>query len=273
MLKKIILFMFIFIFLFPLTFVSATNVTNTDYLQSDYSYNIDMTNTRYITQSSGYKIIIEDDADLLTSEEEEELKKQMMYLSEFGNVLFKTTNVGGLGNSTKYLENYYYSKFKNDNGVGFYIDMKARQICACADGDLDEIISSDDCDTIMDNVYRYATNENYLECAIEAYSQMNRLLSGEKIAQSMKYISNAFLSVMIAVLISYKLFMMKSNPKKASNSEVISKCETSLKNSEIIVTKTGTHREYSPISDSSSSGGSSGGGGGGFSGSSGSHGF
>ena len=211
---------------------------------------------------SGPKIIIEDDADLLTDSEEQQLVSQMMPLTEFGYVMFKTTNtVNSTGTSLRYIQNYYYSKLGNKSGVAFYIDMNKRQVCACATGGLDKVITSSKCDTIMDNVYTYARKGNYYECAVKTFSQMNNLLNGEKIAESMKYICNGILAIMISLFASYGFIRLVSNNKKVSNKELIDECNIFLEHSEIEVKKTGTHSEYSPVSDSSSGGGSSGGGG------------
>ena len=240
--KRICLFFIIFIFFTPfVTQIKASDLTN-EYGDSN--------------------IIIEDDANLLTKQEKLQLKQKMAVLSEYGIVMFKTTNTTNKYTSLEYIQNYYYSKFGNKSGVAFYIDMNGRQICACATGGLEKIITSSKCDTIMDNVYKYATKSNYYECARETFSQMNKLLSGMKIEESMKYFCNAFLSVMISLFASYGIFMQISRNKKAQKKELVKECDISLEHSDIIIEKTGTHKVYSPIRDSSSSsgGGSFGGG-------------
>ena len=254
--RLFVLLMFFILLLISVTQVKATNLNDEN---------------KYADTS----IIIEDDANLLTKEEKYQLKQKMAVLSEYGYVMFKTTNIAGSGNSLKYIQDYYYSKLQNNSGVAFYIDMNNRQVCACATGGLDKIITGSKCDTIMDNVYVYARKGNYYECAKETFSQMDKLLKGKKIEESMKYICNAFLSVMISLFTSYGIFMMMSRNKKASKDDLINECDVTLEHSDIMVKKTGSHRVYSPISDSGSSGGGSfgGGGGGGFSGSGGSHGF
>ncbi len=210
--------------------------------------------------NTGYKIIIEDDADLLPYNEEIELKAQMIGLTEFGNVVFKTTNTStGSVKPLKYIQNYYYKILGNESGVAFYIDMNSRQICACATGGLDKIITSGKCDMITDNVYKYASNGNYYECAKEAFTQMNTLLNGGKIAESMKYICNAFVAVMLSLLITYGVYIKACKNKKASANELTDECEVSFEHTPIKVALTGEHKVYSPVS--SSSGGSSGGGG------------
>ena len=224
------------------------------------------------------RVLVEDDADLLTPEEKEKITDEMKKLSEYGNVVFKSTNQSTSSDSLSYIKNYYYSKFQNDNGIAFYIDMKNRQICMCATGGLDEKITSSKCNIITDNVYMYATVGKYYLCVSNAFSQACDLLEGRKIAESMKYYSNSFLAMMLSLLISYGLFHFLSNNGKTTKSEIIEECIIKLDNRLIGVNKTGTHTVYVGDSDSSS-GGSSGGGssssssGGGFSGSGGSHSF
>lgn len=205
--------------------------------------------------SNHYSIIIEDDADLLTEIEEQQLKTQMEVLTEFGHVMFKTTDTANGTSSLRYIQNYYYSKLGNRSGVAFYIDMNKRQVCACATGGLDKIITSSKCDTIMDNVYTYARKGDYYGCAKETFSQMDRLLNGGRIAESMKYYCNAILSIMISLFVSYGFYILISGNRKASQRDLINECTVSLEHSPIEVAKTGSHRVYSPVSDSSSSGG------------------
>ena len=54
------------------------------------------------TNNSEYLIVIEDDANLLTEEEEQNLKIKMEELKEFGNVMFKTTNTYNSSSSLRY---------------------------------------------------------------------------------------------------------------------------------------------------------------------------
>lgn len=129
---------------------------------------------------------------------------------------------------------------------------------------LEKIVTSAKCDIITDNVYRYATNKKYYECAADVFSQVDKLLNGQKIAEPMKYICNSILSIMLSLFVTYGLFILCSRNGKASDKEIVNECDSSLKYSPVVVTKIGTHIVYSPISDSSSSdgsfGGSSGGG-------------
>ena len=106
------------------------------------------------------------------------------------------------------------------------------------------------------------------------------LLKGRKIAESMKYISNSFLALMISLFSSLMLFIYLSRNEKLSKEEIKELGLTSIKHSNLNVEKVGTHSVYSPKVDTSSSSSSSsitrsssGSSGGGFSGSGGSHKF
>ena len=200
------------------------------------------------------QILIEDEANLLSEKQEEDLRTNMIKLTEFGNVIFKTSNSITNKDPLKYIQNYYYSKFQNSSGVAFYIDMNQRKICACATGGLDKLITSSKCNTITDNVYRYASNNNYYQCASEAFNQMYKLLNGQKIAESMKYICNAILSLMLALFASFGLFKHLTSITKTGQKEILKECSVYLEHTPIIINKVGTHKEYSPVSDSSSGG-------------------
>ena len=91
---------------------------------------------------------------------------------------------------------------------------------------------------------------------------MEKVLNGKKIAESMKYICNAILAIMISILLNYGLVQIFMRNKKASYKEILEECNISFSHTPVIANKTGTRKEYSPVRDSSSSGGgfSSGGG-------------
>ncbi len=92
----------------------------------------------------------------------------------------------------------------------------------------------------------------------------------------MKYASNAVISIFIAFFLNFIIALIVSSTKKAEAKELISKSSVEFQVSNVVGTKTGEKKVYSPQSDSSgsgSSGGSGGGGGGGSSGGGGGHSF
>ena len=90
--KKFLKVLFIFISIFLVTLkVNAE------------SYN-------YVDEETNYKLIIEDDANLLSLEEINKLKDDMQPLTKYGNIMFKSINENNMSASS-YAKNYYHNTF------------------------------------------------------------------------------------------------------------------------------------------------------------------
>ena len=96
---------------------------------------------------------------------------------------------------------------------------------------------------------------------------MYTLLAGGKILEPMRHISNAVLAIVFSFFTTFLIVLAGSKIKKAKVNEIVNSCDVAFSATNVTGIKTGTHRVYSPVSESS--GGSSGGGGGGGGGSSG----
>ena len=226
----------------------------------------------YINPATNYKVVIEDDANLLSDTQIEDLKRKMIELTEYGNIMFKSINYNNTSTST-YASDYYHGRFGTASGSLFLIDMDKRQIYIFSDGANYNTITSNKAYSITDNVYRYASRERYFDCAYEAYDEMLTLLGGNKIAEPMKYTSNALLAIICAAFINFFIVMKVSKIKDAKDKDILSKCNIKFDVGEVTAEKTGTKKVYSPPSDSGGSSGGGGGGGGGSSGGGGGHGF
>jgi len=226
----------------------------------------------YVNEISNYKVIYEDDASLLSNEEKEKLKDIMIPLTEYGHIIFKTTSEN-MYSTDSYARDYYHKTIGTESGTLFLIDMDKRNIYIFSDGDNYKIITKSKAYIITDNVYKDATREKYFDCAKEAFSEIKTLLDGGKILEPMRYISNVVISLTVSAFISFFIALSKTKMKKAKNSEILKNCHIAFQTGDVSVTKTGSHRVYSPVSDSSSGGSSGGGGGGGSSGGGGGHSF
>ena len=227
----------------------------------------------YVNEINNYKVIYEDDAKLLSEDEKEKLKEVMIPLTEYGNIMFKTINDNSYTSTDAYASNYYHNTIGTSSGTLFLIDMDRRNIFIFSDGSNYNVITKSKAYIITDNVYTYASKEKYFDCAREAFSEIKTLLDGGKILEPMRHISNALLSLTVSAFITFFIALSRTRIKKAKNSEILKNCHIAFQTGEVSVTKTGTHRVYSPQSDSSSGGSSGGGGGGGSSGGGGGHSF
>lgn len=250
------------------------NINNEEY----NIVNPEVTNETNINNNSTYKCIIEDNANLLTDEEEKRLYEVMFPLTEYGHIMFKSIDNNDYTTSS-YARAEYHEKFNTDSGTLFLIDMDNREIYIFSDGHNYRVINDNKAYSITDNVYRYASNRDYYSCASEAFKQMLELMKGNTIIEPMRYISNALISITIAAFINFFIVMRKSKIKNAHEKEILKNCKIDFNIGDITVRKSGTRRVYSPVSDSSGSSGgggggsSGGGGGGGSSGGGGGHGF
>ena len=217
----------------------------------------------FSNKETKYSIYLDDWADLLTPDEEEALLEVMEPITAYGNVAFVSIADNPEYSSKRYAQKYYQEHFGYDSGIVFLVDMDERYLWIQCNGAIYKTITTSYSNTITDNVYSYASDEDYLTCASKAFEQVNTLLEGRRIAQPMKYISNALLAIVLALMINYFLVMTRSRSRKASNSQVLNGIF-----SKVAITNTQTSfvnqtKRYSPQSSSSSSSGSRSGGGGG----------
>jgi len=236
---------------------------NTDaYVYKEYSYTNEETN---------YKAIIEDKANLLSLTDKEKLFDEMKPLTKFGHIAFVSTD-NNYNSVETFSDNYYHTNFGTESGTIFVIDMSNRKIYIFSDGANYRVVTSSKAYSITDNTYSYATREDYYGCASLTYKQIYTILDGGKIAEPMRYTSNIFIALTLALFFSFLYVLSKSKMSKASVKSIVDNCDIQFEIGETSSIKTGQHRVYSP---QSSGGGSSGGGGGGGGGSGGGggHGF
>ena len=222
----------------------------------------------YVNEETNFKALIEDDANLLTDEEKTKLLDNMIPLTKYGHIAFKSID-SNYTSTEYYAREYYHTTFGTQSGTVFVIDMHNRNIFIFSDGNNYKVITTDKANIITDNIYTYATREEYYECASKAFRQMYTLLEGGKIAEPMRYISNMLISITLGAFISFGIVTNATKLKPARDNEILKNCDITFEAGNVNVRKSGQHRVYSPRSDSSSGGSSGGGGGGGGGGSSG----
>lgn len=226
----------------------------------------------YVNEQNGYTAIIEDDAALLSETERTTLLEEMKGITEYGNVAFKTIAVNNVGSTDSYASQYYYGKFASNSGTVFIIDMDKRNIYIFSNGAIYKTITKSYADTITDNIYTYASDARYYDCASNAFAQITMLLAGQNIRQPMKYASNTLLGIVLALLINYFLVRVFSEAKRPSGAEVMEGIFVKQDMLNFDAQYERETRQYSPQS-SGGGGGGHGGGGGGHGGGGGGHSF
>lgn len=234
-------------------------------------------NVFYTNQDTEYRVLIEDGAELLTEEERLELALEMQGITAYGSAAFVTVENNDFSTES-FARDYYMDRFGTDSGTVFVIDMDNRNIWIHSDGAVYRVVTTAYANTVTDNVYRYASRGDYYECAKEAFGEIQALLDGQRIAQPMKYISNALLAMILALLANFGLVICFTRLRKPGGNAVLANIHRRFTYSEIRAVHTHQSEIYDPVSsgsDGGSSGGSGGGGssGGGSSGGGGGHSF
>lgn len=222
----------------------------------------------YENSDTTYQVVIEDQANLLSEREKTQLAKEMQEITTYGNAAFITIVQNSYSSTEQFIRNYYWEQFQEESGIVFLIDMDYRKIWIHCNGRIYRTITKSYADIITDNVYSYASKQEYYQCASKAFSQVITLLKGEKIAQPMKYICNTILALVLAFLINYFIVMIYSKSKRPSRAEGLTGIPMQYKLNHPRAQLVRETKRYSPIRSSGGSGGggrSSGGGGGGHS--------
>ncbi len=255
--KKIIFLLTFLVVLVSIVLTGERSVyADSNNYDTDYSYS-DM---RYVNPETGYEAVIVDDAYLLLESEKSMLLEGMKLITTYGNVMFNSISYNSTSTES-YIKSLYREKYGSASGTIFVIDMDNRNIWIHSNGAINRTINKSYAETITDNVYTYASDADYYTCALKVYEQEYALLQGRRISQPMKYISNALLAIVIAVVVNYIIVRVYSSKKKASTKSLMDGLFEYRAFNNCNVVFTHQTKTYSPRE--SSSGGSSGGGGGG----------
>ena len=241
----------------------------------------------YTDPNTGNRIIIDDGAGVLTDAEIRMLAEDMKPALEFGNIMFVTADEAHSSGINYYAGSIYHSYFGNGvSGTMVIIDFYDRDFYIFSDGKNYDVLTTAKANVITDNNYKSLSNAEYYEGARNTFAQIIAVLGGGRIAEPMKHISNAILSILLGMLICAIIIGATMGVKKAPPIDLVKMAAVNLFNVKAVTKKTTTTKTRVSSSSgggggffsgggggSSSGGGFSGGGGGGFSGGSGGGGF
>ena len=225
---------------------------------------------------SGYRVVIDDEADLLTEAEELLLSSVMEKVLPYGNAAFVSVNTNPT-TPERLAESKFLEFFEDTSGALLIIDMSNRYIQLIADGAVYKVVTKTRCNEITDNIYAYASKGQYAICANKAFEQVVKLLEGERVAAPFRYVTNAFLAVCLALLGNFALMSLqrrkKVAPENALNVKVAVNTASSAAKVGAVAAVALTMLNQRRTKHVESSGGGHSGGGGGFGGGGGGGGF
>ena len=218
------------------------------------------------TGEGDYRVVIDDEADLLTEAEEEVLRAVMEKVLPYGNAAF--VSVDQNATTTERLAESKFMEFFGDvSGALLIIDMDNRYIQLISDGAVYKTVTKTRANEIVDNVYTYASRGDYLTCATKAFEQVTKLLEGQHVAAPFRYVTNAFLAVCLALLGNFVLMSLQRRKKVSAENALkvqvaVNTASSAIKAGAVAaVALTMLNQRKTKHVESSSSGGRSGGGG------------
>ena len=182
----------------------------------------------YNNEKTGFAAILFDEADLLTDEEEEELEEYLNRVTDYATAIFVTSDTAHSDSIQDHaratLENICGSAdLDGYTAIIFMIDMSTRKLIIYSGESVYSTITTGIADSITDNTYTYASKGDYLSCAKEAFTQIFKVMDGQKIAQPMRYITAALLAIFAGL--AFSLILVRIKTKKAAVSSAVSKEE------------------------------------------------
>ena len=222
---------------------------------------------------TGFCAAIDDDANLLTAEGVTRVQEAMKPITENTNVGFYSYDGSSSRAVLSKAQAWGEQTFgKSASFTVFNIDMNTRRIGIYSSRDLYSVLTTGKANTITDNVYRYASRKDYDSCAEQVFIQMDQTIRGRKVAEPMKIASNAFLAVILAILVTYLLISVRmKKEQRVTLPEVVKAAGVGA--ATLVTGHVLTKVVHHESSSGGGGGGFGGGGGGGGGGSGGSHGF
>lgn len=219
-----------------------------------------------------YRVILVDEIDLLTEDEEKRVQEAMMPISKGGDVLFCAIRQNGDTNIlASRMFDKYISKQTDANGILFLIDMHQRNIYIYSRGNMERIITRSDAYNITADNSRYATTGKYADCAVNVFSTIAGIMEGEtnSALSTVRIFCDVLTAAIVGLLIAY-CFISSVQIQHVKNKGTL----TNVRNICVKVHLTDAEftclgREYIDRSSSGSGGGGSSGSSGGSGGSSG----
>ena len=208
---------------------------------------------------TGYRAVIVDELGLLTDSERSALLMDMLPVTEYGNLAFWSTDAYA-SNEIEQARLKRKELFGFESASIFAVNMNIRRVSIQSYGEMYDVITKSRANTITNNIRNYLTREDYYNGARIAFEQIGTLMHDGRIPQQMKYLSNACIALLIALMVLLRVVIRRASTLLRPEVVHIGGGEPVL--SDIVSFRTGETRTYSPPSSDSGSSCSSCGGGG-----------
>ncbi|MBR6270620.1 MAG: TPM domain-containing protein [Lachnospiraceae bacterium] len=152
--------------------------------------------TRVVNDRKG---VIDDGAELFTSEQEKLLLEQITKILDRGNAAVVTAPADSDA-ARQSAESIYQNLFGSKNGTMLLIEKDKDDIQFFSQGENSLIITDSKSREIADSVQQHAKNGEYFKCADEALSQVIDLLDSGHIVSVFRHVAAALLGISTVLL-------------------------------------------------------------------------
>jgi uncharacterized membrane protein YgcG len=165
---------------------------------------------QYTNGETGYKILVMDDANILTSDEEKQLVQDIIPVTVYGNAAVWTTEEY-TDNELEQARLKRKELFVFDSACIFVINMNknVRKLTIQSYGTINEFVTDSFARSITDNVKGYATSGDYYVCCKTAFSQILAVCENRHISEPLKISGYFVISLMAGLIISISLAFSK----------------------------------------------------------------
>ena len=178
-----------------------------------------------MAQEPAYPILLEDEAELLTPEEEASLQEAMGPIAQHGAVAFwTTTQPGNVDAKAEEYFNTHIGTKRTDSGVVFMIDMSERQIYIFSRGEIEKHVSRSDAYAITADISHYATEGAYADCAQEAFSSIGTRLEGKQFHSTMRLVCSMVAGIAAGLMLAYVIVCRFSLHRSITGSGRVEPC-------------------------------------------------
>lgn len=168
---------------------------------------------RYENPDTGYQVVIKDDMNLLTTQEEKQLVHDMEPITRYGHIIFWSTAIY-YSSPERQAKEFHNTLYKDESAGVLMINTKTRKVAFHSKGTINQYIDASYARTVTDNASGYASDGKYYLCAKNVFEEVNTVLEGGHIPEPMKYTSYAMIALMLSFVIVVGVVFGALNPLK-----------------------------------------------------------
>lgn len=202
---------------------------------------------QYTNPTTGHRAVIIDELGSLSAEEAIELLQAMEPITKYGDAVYKTTVSSGAFDPEKYMDIQYGVTMSGATGVLVLLDAGNNSFKVRCGGKWETMINRKQAESIATIALNgYRENEQAVTVPQTAFNQVYARLEQARKARPVKYVCNAMLALILAMLINFVLVDKLSRMQKTSDQELLENAAGYCRHGEVMIEYLTRTETYSP---------------------------